>query len=150
MSTLRPGSGTARAWMKLLMKSELGEQVAADLEEARLPPATWYDVLVQLRDAGPEGISQQDLTETLILPKATVVKLMDRFEDRGYVYRQPSADDARVTIVVLKPEGQDVLKRMWSVYGQRIEKIMGKAMGQREQRRLLQVVERIERTLHQR
>jgi DNA-binding MarR family transcriptional regulator len=150
MSTMRPGQDTARAWMKLFqVQGMLAEQVDSDLKDARLPPATWYDALVQLRDAGPDGISQQALADAMVLPKHTISRLMDRFENRGLVYRQSSDEDRRVTLVVLKPEGQAVLKDMWAVYGSRIEKILGKALDQREQRRLLQVLERIERTLHQ-
>ena len=56
--------------------------------------------------------------------------------------------DGRMTLVILKPEGQAVLKDMWAVYGKRIEAVLGEALDLREQRRLLQVLERIERTLH--
>jgi len=149
MSTMRPGADTARAWMKLFqVQGQLKDQIEADLKEARLPPATWYDLLVQLRDAGPGGMGQQALADALFLPKHTVSRLMDRFETQGLVYRKTSEEDGRVTLVVLKPEGQAVMKQMWTVYGKRIEKILGKALDQREQRRLLQVLERIERTLH--
>jgi DNA-binding MarR family transcriptional regulator len=136
--------------MKLFqVQGMLKEQVDSDLKDARLPPATWYDALVHLRDAGRHGISQQALADALVLPKHTISRLMDRFEDRGLVYRKPSMEDRRVTMVILKPEGQAILKDMWSVYGKRIEGILGKALDQREQRRLLQVLERIEKTLHQ-
>ena len=149
MSTMLPGNDTARAWMKLFrVQGMLSEQVEADLKEARLPPATWYDVLVQLRDAGQGGISQQALADALVLPKHTVSRLMDRFETRGLVYRKSHPTDGRMTLVILKPEGQMVLKDMWAVYGKRIEAILGEALDLREQRRLLQVLERIERTLH--
>lgn len=148
MSTLIPGEDTARAWMKLFqVQGQLKDQIEADLKEARLPPVTWYDVLVVLKDAGEAGLHQQALADTLCLPKHTVSRLMDRFEERGYVYRTTCTIDARLHKVVLKPEGHEVLDRMWAIYGDRIEKVLGKALDAREQRRLLQVLEQIERSI---
>jgi DNA-binding MarR family transcriptional regulator len=62
-----------------------------------------YGILIILNELGPS--SQIQLGEALGIDKATMVKLLDGLEQRGYVERVTSAQDRRVKSVQLTKSG---------------------------------------------
>ena len=82
-----------------------------DLMEQAGVPISWYDVLVHLFES-PEGrLRHQVLADSLLLSRSGVTRLVDRMADAGLVRREASAQDRRVSYVVLTPEGRDTLDR---------------------------------------
>jgi hypothetical protein len=62
-------------------------RIARDLEEAGLPPLTWYDVLDALRTLPIERLRQVDLAERVLLSNSGLSRLLDRIEAKGLVER---------------------------------------------------------------
>lgn len=77
-------------------------------EEAGLP-LTWYDVLVQLSEAGGE-VRMSELATRLLLSRSATTRLIDRVEDAGLVERCVPSDDARGRIVLLTDDGRTTLQ----------------------------------------
>jgi DNA-binding MarR family transcriptional regulator len=104
-------------------------RISRDLEEAELPPLTWYDVLAALRDA-PEGqLRQVEIAERVLLSHSGLSRLIDRIEKQGLVERRLCKTDRRAFFVALTDEGRAMLERMWPVYARGIAEDFLPALG---------------------
>jgi len=68
-----------------------------------------YNVLNILADV-PEGMSQRELSDRLVVDRSNVTGLLDRMGRAGWVKREDHPDDRRVYRVTLTPAG----RRIWS------------------------------------
>jgi DNA-binding MarR family transcriptional regulator len=92
-----------RAW-QLLMKFFFAqrEHLPSSGNELDLSPAQCH-VLHLIEPGRP--LPMRRLAETLSCDASNVTGLVDRLEDRGLVERRPSADDRRVRMLRLTPDG---------------------------------------------
>ena len=70
-------------------------------------------VLGILRDRGP--ISPSELSERLIVTRATVTGVLDSLERRGFVRRSANPADRRSLLVEITPAGLDVLQELRTI-----------------------------------
>ena len=119
-----------RTWRAFLYAhSTMLRRISRDLEEANLPPLTWYDVLAALRDA-PEGqLRQVEIAERVLLSHSGLSRLIDRIEKRGLVERRLCESDRRAFFVALTDEGRAMLDEMWPVYARGIAEDFLPALG---------------------
>src|SRR5687767_4623967 len=101
------------AWRAFLRAhSTMLRRIARDLDEAGLPPLTWYDVLAAVRDA-PEGkLKQTDLADKVLLSHSGLSRLLDRIEKKGLVRRLACPGDRRSFHIELTDEGHEMLHKM--------------------------------------
>jgi DNA-binding MarR family transcriptional regulator len=119
-----------RTWRAFLnAHSTMLRRISRDLEEAGLPPLTWYDVLASLRDAPEGGLRQVDLAERVLLSHSGLSRLLDRIEEQGLVKRVRCPGDRRSLNLVLTDDGQEMLGRMWPVYARGIAEDFLPALG---------------------
>jgi DNA-binding MarR family transcriptional regulator len=117
----KPGEIEIVAWARLLKASaKLLGQVERDLKEAGLPPLAWYDALLELHRARPDGLRPGDLEAEMLLPQYNVSRLVDRLEAAGYAARRPHPGDGRGQVLQITDAGTGLIKRMWKVYGRTI------------------------------
>lgn len=110
-----------RTWRAFLnAHSTMLRRISRDLDEAGLPPLTWYDVLAALRDAPEARLRQVDLAERVLLSHSGLSRLLDRIEAKGLVKRVQCPGDRRSLHLTLTPEGREMLDRMWPVYARGI------------------------------
>ena len=113
-----PDEFTVQTWARLVRAQQLLlERVEADLKQAGLPPLRWYDVLLELKRAGSKGLRQYEIGEAVLLNKYNVSRLLDRLEREGMLERVVCEEDGRGARVRIMPSGNDLLRRMWKVYG---------------------------------
>ena len=67
--------------------------------------------MLQVIAANP-GLGQSRLAETMEVDRSTVVKVVDRLEDRELIMREPSATDRRSHCLRLTDKGRAALRRM--------------------------------------
>ena len=89
--------------------------IEADLDAAGTIPLTWYDVLLELREA-PHGLRMQDLGERAVLSRTRVSRLVEELETRGLVARTPDPDDGRATIARITPAGEAAFRATAPIY----------------------------------
>lgn len=107
----RPDAERLAVWRAFLeAHATITARLAAELEAERELPLAWYDVLVQLSDAGGR-LRMQDLAGRLLVHKSSLTRLVDRLEDAGYVDREPCPDDGRGQFAVLTREGREAMRR---------------------------------------
>jgi DNA-binding MarR family transcriptional regulator len=105
------------AWQAVLTAHALVvTRVEEALDEADLPPLSWYDVLWAVRRAPGRRVRMAELADRLTLSRGGLTKLADRLEAAGLLRRQPAEDDGRGLYAVLTDAGEDMLRRMWPVY----------------------------------
>jgi len=68
-------------------------------------PLTWYDVLLELRDAGGR-LTMGELADLVVLSRTRVSRLVDELAAAGLVARQPNPDDGRSAFAVLTADGR--------------------------------------------
>jgi DNA-binding MarR family transcriptional regulator len=129
------------AWARLMKaQRQLLGAVEADLKAAGLPPLGWYDALLELRRAAPNGLRPLELEDRLLLAQHNVSRLIDRLEAAGFAARCPCASDGRGQIVAITEAGRDLTGRMWPVYRAAIERHMGARLSPEEASRLADVL----------
>ncbi|SDS96597.1 MarR family winged helix-turn-helix transcriptional regulator [Erythrobacter sp. HL-111] len=109
------------AWARLVRVSQaVLSKVEADLKAAGFPPLSWYDALLELDRARPEGLRPYQLQERMLLAQYNVSRLTDRLTKGGYVEREDCVDDGRGQLLKITQDGRRLLRRMWSAYRQAI------------------------------
>jgi DNA-binding MarR family transcriptional regulator len=104
-------------------------RISRDLAAAGLPDLTWYDVLWALRSAPGRRLRVNELARAVVLSPTGMSRFVDRVEAAGYVAREPDPADRRALQVVLTDAGADVLRRMWPVYRDGIERYFAAHLG---------------------
>jgi len=85
---------------------------------------TQYNIIKTLEGFDEEGLSQQDLSEKLVVSKSNMVGLIDRLEKAGYVSRDKHPTDRRQHVLHLTKKSHDLIKRVDKVYFSKIEDLM--------------------------
>ena len=99
-----------RAWRLFLeAHTRIVRQMDRDLQDVHQLPLEWYDVLVQLVEAGGRR-TMGDLAAALLISPSNCSRLVDRLSAEGLVRREANPDDRRVKHAVLTATGFDVLK----------------------------------------
>ena len=80
-------------------------------------------VLVQLQ-RNPDGLMQADLARSLGIEGPTLVRLLDKLEQKGWIARIASADDRRRKYAVLTPEAADQIRIIEQLSDELREKMM--------------------------
>lgn len=69
------------------------------------------DVLIQLDEAGREGLRLSDLAARVLITKSGISRLVDRLVEDGLLERRQCADDRRVHHVSITAPGRRALRR---------------------------------------
>ncbi len=144
MLGLGPTSDHVAAWRALLtVHADLTERIDAALREAQVIPLRRYDALLCLYEAPGRRLRLADMAQAALLSRSGLSRLVDRLEEGGLLTREPVADDARGAYAVLTSEGLQALRRCWKVYGQQIEKLIGRRMTAAEARSVAELLRRL-------
>jgi DNA-binding MarR family transcriptional regulator len=79
-----------------------------------------FNVLNLLRDQ-PDGLTQTQLSRTLIMHRSNLTGLVDQLEARNLVKRHEAPGDRRSWHVVLTPAGQKLLRTILPAYYESVE-----------------------------
>jgi DNA-binding MarR family transcriptional regulator len=101
-----------------------------------------FNILMILKEHGSAGLSQQQLSEHLIVTKSNVVGLIDRLERSGYVKRMSHPSDRRFNQIVLTQKGEQLELRIEVLYFTEVDKMMNALSGP-QKRAVIRAMERI-------
>jgi DNA-binding MarR family transcriptional regulator len=101
-----------------------------------------FNILMILKEHGSAGLSQQELSEHLIVTKSNVVGLIDRLERAGYVRRVAHPSDRRFNQIVLTPTGEKLESKVEESYFKEVDKMMN-VLGAAEKKAVIKAMERI-------
>ncbi len=130
MSNFPPSDAAVRAWTRLMRAQSVAlSAIEAELKREGFPPLGWYDLLLEVRRAAPDGLRPYEIEARLLLAQHNVSRLIDRVAAAGYAERRPCEDDGRGHRVHITDAGRDLLTRMWPVYGAAIQRHIGDKLG---------------------
>jgi len=136
-----PSKQTEAAWV-LLMRTQqvlLGRAETA-LKESGLPPLSWYDVLLELSRDPEAGLRQYEIGERVLLNKHNLSRLIDRLESDGLVKREACDLDGRGNVVKISKKGLQLKQKMWPVYAQAIQELIGEPLTATQVRSLASIL----------
>ncbi len=119
------------------------EEVGAALKRAGLPPLDWYDVLLELRRAGEDGLRQFEVGDKILLSKHNLSRLIDRLEKQALVRREATAEDGRGNRIKITTEGKQLLRKVWPVYADSIQREFGNKLNEREAQQLARLLRKV-------
>ena len=106
----RPSPVGLAAWESFLRTHlALTRRLDRELVERHELPLDWYDVLVQLHDAGGEA-TMGDLAARLLISPSTCTRVVGRMAAAGLVQRRVDEDDARVRHAAITSDGRTRLR----------------------------------------
>jgi DNA-binding MarR family transcriptional regulator len=83
-----------------------------------------FNVLIQLRYARQNTLSQADLGRRLVVNKADMTGIVDRLEKAGFVERADHPKDRRINIVNITRKGRDMVNKLEPGYFEGVKKLM--------------------------
>lgn len=111
------------AWARLVRASErILQRVETALKSAGLPPLAWYDLLLEVKRADPEGLRPFQLQSRMLIPQYNMSRLVERMAKAGVIERRICEEDGRGQVIGLTPEGLALQERMWPVYRSVLER----------------------------
>jgi DNA-binding MarR family transcriptional regulator len=91
----------------------------------------------------PDGLSQRELSDHLVVDRSNVTGLLDRMEKAGWVQRTDHPSDRRVYRVVLTPAGRALWKQVTPRYFAAVAKVTH-GLSDRQMRATLATLRRLE------
>ena len=111
-----------RVWRLFLeAHTRVVRQMDHDLQGRHDLPLEWYDVLVQLVEAGGRR-TMGNLASALLISPSNCSRLVDRLSSDGLVRREADPDDGRVKHAVLTDLGFETLKNASSTHLDSVER----------------------------
>ena len=93
----------------------------------------------------------RELAAQLCVTPGTVIPLIDRLEERGYLRRVPDRADRRLTWLELTPVGQEFFRGLWKPTGRAVLQVIAQFTSEDRQtlaRLLGQIADHLQRTAH--
>src|SRR5919106_1153447 len=116
--------------------------IGRDLAAAGLPDLSWYDLLWALYRRPGRSLRVNELADAVVLSPTAMSRFVDRVEAAGCVRREPDPEDRRALQVTLTDDGVELLRRMWPVYAQGIERHFAAHLGKGSLRESLERLSR--------
>ncbi|NQW20309.1 MAG: MarR family transcriptional regulator [Chloroflexi bacterium] len=134
----------AQAWeQSLIGVSKLLSKFDAEMQKEAGISVIWYDVLLHLNYALEKKMRMQALSDSLLLTRSGVTRLVDRIEKAGLVRREPAAEDRRGYYAILTAEGEDVLERAQQAHQRDIRQYFGVHFDAEERRALFDLMSKL-------
>lgn len=129
------------AWSALLrLHAALVPALDDDLQRVGMP-LNWYDVLLELSSAPPEGMRMAELGESVVLSRSRVSRVVDDLERAGLVRRVPNPEDRRSSFAVMTQKGRNEFRKVAPTYLDSIRRRLGANVTARDARTLRRLLE---------
>ena len=107
-----------------------------------------FNVLIQLRYAKQQGLSQADLGRRLVVNKADMTGIIDRLEKAGLAGREDHPKDRRVNIIKITRKGRDIVNKLEPSYFKGVKKLMS-GMPKSDMKTIMKSMEQIRENVRQ-
>jgi DNA-binding MarR family transcriptional regulator len=114
----------------------------AELQDAGKLSFRWYDVLVQLEEAG-DGVPMNEIASRILASKSGLTRVIDRMEEAGLVRRERPEDDRRVVLVFMTEKGQEALRESRVVHRDGIRRHFTEHLDARELEQLGEMLQKV-------
>ena len=84
----------------------------------------FLDTIETLERQGTRG-KVSDISDALQIPRPGVTRTVKEMEEKGYLYKETSPSDGRVTYISITPAGEDLSRRYNEQYFSRLAPLLG-------------------------
>lgn len=132
-------------WMSIMRVHKIIlQRLAANMARFDDLSLAQFDVLVHLLHE--EGISQQELTDKMLVTKRNVTGLIDRMSERGWVERKADPNDRRANLLYLTTKGKELIRQVLPSHRAKIIETMN-LLSEEEQQILLDLMGKFQNLL---
>ena len=118
-----------RVWFNIMRAHRKFHPIIAKaLRKEGLKDPIWYEILLAVENAGPQGQPMQQLEDNLFVPQYALSRHISRLEESGFLRREFVTDGKRKQILFLTEEGLGVHSRIWPVYNDAMQAAIGPLM----------------------
>ncbi len=129
MSAPNPSTESLATWRRWLeAHTRIVNALDGELRARHDLSLEWYDVLLQLAEAGGKR-TMSELADALLISRSNCTRLVDRMENAGLVERRPGQQDQRERVAVLLPAGRRRLRAAAPTHLQGIERLFTGELG---------------------
>lgn len=126
----------------------VNERINQDLTDNGFPTLVEYSVLWWLAQADNHRLRQVELSRGVLVSKSRVTRLMHSLVEHGWVRREKTHSDKRVTYAIMTEKGKEVFDAATPVFGAAFSQYFSRHIASSEQgllaRLLLPMAEQIE------
>jgi DNA-binding MarR family transcriptional regulator len=102
-----------------------------------------FNVMMLLTyQGGPDGLSQAQLSDMMLVNRANITTLIDRMEKAQFVIRTNDSTDRRTNIIKLTAKGKKMFEKAEPFYVEQVKQAMT-GVNQIEQKKLIAVLEKV-------
>ena len=140
----RLGNDELATWRAFLRAhAVVTRRLERSLAAADLLTLSELDVLIQLEEAGQQGLRLSDLADRVLITKSGITRLVERLIEDGLVERRQCADDRRVHHVSLTHAGRRALRRTIGTHLRDVAAAFSDHVGEAEAPLLRSILERV-------
>jgi DNA-binding MarR family transcriptional regulator len=143
-ATASTTSPEIEAFVRLVRASvAVTRELSAQLSADHCLSLNEYEALLQLARAPASRMRRIDLANSLVLTAGGVTRLLDGLERDGFVGREESPTDRRVTFAVLTKAGRDKLREADKSHTRQIRELLGGHYDEDELKQLAALLDRL-------
>ena len=121
-----PAMGDNRVWFNLLrIQRSTGARISRALREIGVGDPVWYEILLELERAGPDGMAMAGLERKLFCAQYALSRHAARLEEAGWVSSAAAPGPGRGKVLRLTEAGKGMHARIWEVYAAAIAEELG-------------------------
>lgn len=106
-----------RAWFNIMRAHrKFHPRIAKALKSCGISDPIWYEILLEVERAGPEGQPMAALEKKLFVAQYALSRHVARMEKEGLLRREYIADGRRKQILFLTGQGAGLHARIWPAY----------------------------------
>ncbi|MEH6405159.1 MAG: helix-turn-helix domain-containing protein [Sneathiella sp.] len=140
----KPTDLTVDTWISLIKAQKIAfSTVESSLKRHDLPPLNWYDILLELKRVGADGLRPFQLEKELLLPQYGISRILDRMEEKGYLARKACENDGRGHRLIITDKGLEILAKMWPVYSDAIETAVGSKLNPKQAKVAVEILSQL-------
>ena len=106
-----------RVWFNLIRAHrKFYPRITKALKTCGVKDPIWYEILLEVDRAGPDGQPMSALEDRLFVPQYALSRHVARLEKEGYLRRTYVSDMRRKQVLFLTEKGEGMHERIWPVY----------------------------------
>lgn len=111
-----------RMWFNIMrVHRKFYPRITKALKAEGINDPVWYEILLDIERAAPEGRLMSALEKQLFVPQYALSRHISRIEEAGLLRRGYIADGRRRQILFLTEKGRGLHQRIWPVYDRLIK-----------------------------
>lgn len=116
--------------------------ISGFLSKYDLSPAKFNILLIVKHVGKDKSISQNEISELLLVTTSNITRMIDKLENDKYVERVSQKGDRRVNLIKITKKGSDLLDQIWPHYKGRIDNLISSDFANSDKKKVNELLEK--------